>query len=99
MGAGAGAAEAGVATATVGATSWASAGIPAIATSADSNTISRIWFFNSVLLFGQRGFGRFTYFCGLKGEPAPVTNSGARPLGPRVVRLREAHALIKRRIV
>src|ERR1700688_998266 len=78
--------------------SWASAGSPENARSADSNTISRIRFFNAILLFLVRVWPA-RLFRRAPGRVRARHKFRRAPLGPRVVRLRETHALVERRMI
>src|SRR5579863_5620168 len=97
--AGSGAPAAGDDTATVTGASWAAAGNPANATTADSNTISRIRFFKAVLLFLSARVWPVPLFRRARSRARARHKFGRTPLGPWVVRLREAHALIERRMI
>src|SRR4029077_1211974 len=79
--------------------SWATAGSPANATSADSNTISRIRFFNAVLLFLSSRVQPVLLFRRAPSRARTRHKFGRAALGPRVVGLREAHALIEGRMI
>src|SRR5258708_8237491 len=85
--------------ATVAVVSWASAGNPANAMSADNNTISRILFFNAVLLFLTARVRPVHLFRRAPSRTRARHKFGRPALGPRVVRLSEAHPLIERRLI
>src|SRR5258708_5222268 len=85
--------------ATVAVVSWARAGNPANAMSAENNSISRILFFNAVLLFLTARVRPVHLFRRAHSGSRARHKFGRPALGPRVVRLREAHALIERRMI